>query len=91
MVGLGAGAAFIGSVALPSLLATNEGEAAGFSAVMFTVGYTLAFAGPIAAGVLVDRTGHVATAFWPPVVGGILMAVVGSLAPRLLVRSRAGA
>jgi len=91
MVGLGAGAAFIGSVALPSLLATNEGEAAGFSAVMFTAGYTLAFAGPIAAGVLVDMTGHVAVAFWPPVVGAILMAVAGSLAPRLLVRSRAAA
>jgi MFS transporter, CP family, cyanate transporter len=91
MVGLGAGAAFVGSVALPPLLATNEGEAAGFSAVMFTAGYTLAFVGPIAAGVLVDRTGHVAMAFWPPVVGGILMAVAGSLAPRLLVRSRAAA
>jgi CP family cyanate transporter-like MFS transporter len=91
MVGLGAGAAFIGSVALPSLLATDEGEVAGFSAVMFTAGYTLAFAGPIAAGVLVDMTGRVAVAFWPPVVGAILMAVAGSLAPRLLVRSRAAA
>lgn len=91
MVGLGAGAAFLGSVALPPLLATNEGEAAGFSAVMFTAGYTLAFVGPIAAGVLVDMTGHVAVAFWPPVVGAILMAVAGSLAPRLLVRSRAAA
>jgi len=91
MVGLGAGAAFVGSVALPPLLASNESEAAGFSAVMFTAGYTLAFAGPISAGVLVDSTGHVAMAFWPPVVGGILMAVAGSLAPRLLVRSRAAA
>lgn len=89
MVGLGAGAAFVGSVALPPLLATNEGEVAGFSAVMFTAGYTLAFAGPIAAGVLVDWTGHVAVAFWPPVVGAILMAVAGSLAPRLLIKSRA--
>ena len=91
MVGLGAGAAFVGSVALPPLLASNESEAAGFSALMFTAGYTLAFAGPISAGVLVDSTGQVAMAFWPPVAGGILMAVVGSLAPRLLVRSRAAA
>src|SRR6266849_1521646 len=91
MVGLGAGAAFVGSVALPPLLASNESEAAGFSAVMFTAGYTLAFAGPVSAGVLVDSTGHAAMAFWPPVVGGILMAVAGSLAPRLLVRSRAAA
>jgi cyanate permease len=91
MVGLGAGAAFVGSVALPPLLASNESEAAGFSALMFTAGYTLAFAGPISAGVLVDATGQVTMAFWPPVIGAALMAVVGSLAPRLLVRSRAAA
>lgn|GEM_PF-2677609 len=91
MVGLGAGAAFVGSVALPPLLASNESEAAGFSALMFTAGYTLAFAGPISAGLLVDATGQVTMAFWPPVIGAVLMAVVGSLAPRLLVRSRAAA
>jgi CP family cyanate transporter-like MFS transporter len=91
MVGLGAGAAFVGSVALPPLLASNESEAAGFSALMFTAGYTLAFAGPISAGVLVDATGQVTMAFWPPVIGAALMAVVGSLAPRLLVRSRTAA
>lgn len=91
MVGLGAGAAFVGSIALPPLLAVNESEAAGFSALMFTAGYTLAFAGPLSAGVLVDTTGQVAMAFLPPAVAGVLMAVVGSLAPRLLVRSRAAA
>jgi CP family cyanate transporter-like MFS transporter len=91
MVGLGAGAAFVGSIALPPLLAGNESEAAGFSALMFTAGYTLAFAGPVSAGVLVDTTGQVGMAFLPPLVGGVLMAVVGSLAPRLLVRSRAAA
>lgn len=88
MVGLGTAAAFIASIALPPLLATDESEASGFSALMFTAGYVLAFAGPISAGVLVDTTGQISAAFWPPVVGGILMAVVGSLAPRLLVRSR---
>jgi CP family cyanate transporter-like MFS transporter len=88
MVGLGTAAAFIASIALPPLLATDESEASGFSALMFTAGYVLAFAGPISAGVLVDSTGQIAAAFWPPVVGGILMAVVGSFAPRLLVRSR---
>jgi CP family cyanate transporter-like MFS transporter len=76
MVGLGTAAAFV------------ESEASSFSAVMYTVGYLLAFTGPISAGMLVDATGRVAMAFWPPLVGGILMAVVGSLAPRLLVRSR---
>lgn len=91
MVGLGTAAAFVASIALPPLIAGDESEASGYSAVMYTVGYLLAFTGPISAGMLVDATGNIATAFWPPLVGGILMAVVGSLAPRLLARSRAAA
>jgi CP family cyanate transporter-like MFS transporter len=91
MVGLGAAAAFIGSLALPPLLAGDEGEAAVFSSLVFAAGYVLAFAGPITAGALVDSTGQVTTAFWPAIVGGILMAVFGSLAPRLLVKSRTAA
>jgi MFS transporter, CP family, cyanate transporter len=89
LVGLGAAAAFVGALALPPLLAGGEGEAAGFSAFMFAAGYVLAFAGPLSAGALVDATGRVAVAFWPAVGAGILMAVVGSLVPRLLVRSEA--
>jgi CP family cyanate transporter-like MFS transporter len=84
MVGLGAAAAFVGSLALPALLARNEGQAAMFAAQVFAAGYVLAFAGPVAAGALVDRTGQVETAFWPAIVGGILMAVFGLLAPGLL-------
>jgi CP family cyanate transporter-like MFS transporter len=91
MVGLGTAAAFVGSIALPPLIAGDESEASAYSAVMYTVGYLLAFTGPISAGLLVDATGTLTAAFWPPLVGGILMAVVGSLAPRLLIRSRAEA
>jgi CP family cyanate transporter-like MFS transporter len=89
LVGLGASAAFIGALSLPALVAKDESEAAGFSAHMFAAGYVLAFAGPVAAGVLVDSTGKVTTAFWPAVVGGLLMAAAGSLAPRLLGRYQA--
>jgi MFS transporter, CP family, cyanate transporter len=91
MVGLGTAAAFVASIALPPLIARNESEASTYSAVMYTVGYLLAFTGPISAGMLVDATGTITVAFWPPLVGGILMAVVGSLAPRLLIRSQAAA
>jgi cyanate permease len=72
-------------------MARSESEASTYSAVMYTVGYLLAFIGPISAGMLVDATGSITTAFWPPLVGGILMAVVGSLAPRMLTRAQAAA
>lgn len=88
LVGLGCAAAFIGALALPPLLATNEGEASTYSAVMFTTGYLLAFAGPLSAGLLVDATGRIPPAFWPCLGGAILMAVFGLLAPRLLSMSR---
>src|SRR3989449_9607378 len=88
MVGLGTAAAFVASIALPPLIARDESEASTYSAVMYTAGYLLAFVGPLSAGMLVDATGSVELAFWPPVAGAILMAVVGSLAPRLLTRSR---
>src|SRR5438034_949155 len=88
MVGLGTAAAFVASIALPPLIARDESEASTYSAVMYTAGYLLAFVGPLSAGMLVDATGSVALAFWPPVAGAVLMAVVGSLAPRLLSRSR---
>ena len=44
----------------------------------------LAFVGPFSAGMIVDATGKIPPAFWPPLAGAVLMAVVGSLAPRML-------
>ena len=88
MVGLGSGAAFVASIALPPLMATDESEASTYSAVMYTAGYLLAFVGPLSAGALVDATGSIRVAFWPPVLGAAGMALVGSLAPRMLSRSR---
>jgi uncharacterized membrane protein YvlD (DUF360 family) len=37
--------------------------------------------------VLVDATGSITFAFWPALLGAVLMALVGSLAPRMLSRS----
>ena len=91
MVGLGTGAAFVAALTLPPLVAGNESEASTYAAVMYTAGYLLTFVGPITSGMLVDATGRVNTAFWPAVVGAILMTVVGVFAPRLLTRSQTAA
>ena len=87
LVGLGTAAAFVASIALPPLIAADESEASTYSAVMYTAGYLLAFVGPLSAGLLVDATGSIPPAFWPPLAGAVLMAVVGALAPRMLARS----
>ena len=88
MVGLGTAAAFVASIALPPLITAGESEASTYSAVMYTAGYLLAFVGPVTAGALVDATGDITVAFWPPLLGSMAMAVVGSMAPRMLSRSR---
>ncbi len=88
MVGLGTAAAFVASIALPPLIASDESEASIYSALMYTAGYLLGFVGPLSSGMLVDATGRIPPAFWPPVTGAVLMAVAGALAPRLLAKSR---
>jgi CP family cyanate transporter-like MFS transporter len=88
MVGLGTGAAFVGAIALPPLIAGDESQASTYSALMYTAGYLLAFVGPLSAGLMVDATGNIAVAFLPPIAGAALMALAGSLAPRSLSRSR---
>lgn len=84
LIGFGCAAAFVGSMALLPLVARGEAEASSMTAVVFTAGYLFAFSGPLIAGSLADRTHAVTSAFWPSVVGGLLMAVVGLLVPRLL-------
>lgn len=91
MLGLGCAGAFMGSMALPPLVARSETDAAAISAIVFTFGYLLSFASPVVAGTLVDATHDVTTAFWPSVGGGLLMAVLGLLVPRMVARSRPAA
>jgi cyanate permease len=90
MVGLGCGAAFVAALTLPPLLATDEGEAAGLSAVVFTFGYLFSVVGPLLAGLLVDRAGGIGSAFGPAIVSGVLMTAIGILVPRRLRRAQAG-
>ncbi len=58
------GMTFTGSMALPALLARSSGDVAGFSAIVLTAGYTLAFLGPLAGGVLLDHLHSSSVPFW---------------------------
>jgi MFS transporter, CP family, cyanate transporter len=90
MVGLGCGAAFVAALTLPPLLARDEGEAAGLSAVVFTFGYLFSVVGPLLAGLLVDRAGGIGSAFGPAVASGVAMTAIGVLVPPRLRRAQAG-
>lgn len=79
LLGLGCAATFVGSMALPPMVARTETEAAGITAVVFTFGYLLAFSSALVAGLLVERTHDVTTAFWPSLAGGVAMAAAGLL------------
>jgi MFS transporter, CP family, cyanate transporter len=63
VLGVGTAMTFTGTIALPALFA-REGQAAGYSAMVLTVGYLISFAGPFLGGVLVDRTGQITSPFW---------------------------
>jgi len=83
-VGLGSGAAFIAALALPPMVAGTETEASAFTALVFFLGYFLAFTGPVLAGSIADASGSITAAFWPSVVGAALMALMGLLVPRTM-------
>ena len=84
LVGLGSGAAFIAALALPPMVAGTETEASAFTALVFFLGYFLAFTGPVLAGSIADANGSITAAFWPSVVGAALMALMGLLVPRTM-------
>lgn len=63
VLGVGTAMTFAGTITLPALFA-RAGQAAGYSAVVLTVGYAISFAGPFLGGVLLDRTHSVRSPFW---------------------------
>jgi CP family cyanate transporter-like MFS transporter len=77
MVGAGSSMTFTGAMALPPLLARTQGEVAGYSALMLTIGYLLAFFGPLLGGVLLDATGVLTAPFLVLVAGAIGMIAMG--------------
>ena len=77
LAGAGSSMAFTGSMALPPLLARTQGEVAGYSALMLTIGYLLAFFGPLLGGLLLDATGVLTAPFLVLVVGALGMIAMG--------------
>ena len=75
---------FTGSMALPPLLARTQGEVAGYSALMLTIGYLLAFFGPILGGLLLDLTGLLTAPFLVLVAGAVGMIAIGLTSKRRL-------
>jgi CP family cyanate transporter-like MFS transporter len=81
LLGVGTAMTFAGTITLPALFA-RSGQAAGYSAVVLTVGYAISFAGPFAGGVLLDRTHSVRSPFWlmAAVAAGVML--LGLTLPR---------
>lgn len=77
MVGAGSSMGFTGAMALPPLLARTQGEVAGYSALMLTIGYLLAFFGPVLGGLLLDATGLLTAPFLVLVLGALGMIAIG--------------
>jgi MFS transporter, CP family, cyanate transporter len=67
LLGAGTGMTFTGATALPALLAASRSQVAGYAAVVLTLGYAIAFIGPLMGGVLLDQTHRTTSPFWPMV------------------------
>lgn len=81
LLGAGGGLAFVGSLALPAVLAASPDEIPDLMAFVLTVGYLAAFVGPLLGGALVDVTGWVGVAFLPGIAAGLIAALAGASAP----------
>jgi CP family cyanate transporter-like MFS transporter len=91
LVGVGATMGFAGALALPAVRALSTADVAGYSALSFSLGYMLAFSGPLLGGILLDRTGVITTTFYP-VLGAALMLLLGVTIPgRRKLRSSSAA
>ena len=66
------------SLALPAAESSDEREVAAISAGMFTIGYTIAFALPLAGGTAADATGSLRVTLVPALVGGLLALVASA-------------
>jgi CP family cyanate transporter-like MFS transporter len=92
LVGVGATMGFAGALALPAVRALSTADVAGYSALSFSLGYMLAFSGPLLGGILLDRTGVITTTFYPVLGGAALMLLLGVTIPgRRKLRSSSAA
>ncbi|MEU4625324.1 MFS transporter [Actinoplanes sp. NPDC023801] len=83
VAGLGQGAALVTALTLISLGGRTPAETTRLSGMAQSLGYLLAAAGPVAAGVLAERTGAWRAALVMVVALGVLQAVAGLAAGRV--------
>jgi len=81
VLGVGTAMTFTGTIALPALFA-REGQAAGYSALVLTVGYLISFAGPFLGGVLLDHTHQLTSPFWLMAGVATMILALGLTLPR---------
>jgi MFS transporter, CP family, cyanate transporter len=81
VLGVGTAMTFAGTLTLPALFALPD-QAAGYSAVVLTVGYAISFAGPFLGGVLLDRTHQISSPFWLMSAVAASIVVLGLTLPR---------
>lgn len=83
LISASVGVTFTGSMALPALLARSSGDVAGFSAIVLTAGYALAFLGPLAGGVLLDHLHGNGVPFWLHVCAALGILCLGLRLPKV--------
>jgi CP family cyanate transporter-like MFS transporter len=83
LTGLGTSMVFAGTNSLPALLGQRS-EVAGYTALILTAGYALAFFGPLVGGVLLDETHIITSPFWVITASAVMTAVLGVLLPKRL-------
>jgi MFS transporter, CP family, cyanate transporter len=81
LLGVSIGMAFTGSMALPAVMAKNDGDVPGYAALMLTLGYAISVVGPLSAGLLLDLGGHL-NPLWPVMVSAGVLVGLGMLLPR---------
>jgi MFS transporter, CP family, cyanate transporter len=81
-LGIGTAMTFMGTTAMPALLAKSHGQVAGYAAVVLTLGYAISFAGPLLGGVLLDHTHRITSPFWPMVAVSVCLVALGLTLPR---------
>jgi CP family cyanate transporter-like MFS transporter len=81
ILGVGTAMTFAGTITLPALFA-QPGQAAGYSAVVLTVGYAISFVGPFLGGVLLDRTHQISSPFWLMSAVAVGLMALGLTLPR---------
>lgn len=84
LMGLGSSMVFAGTTTLPATLARSGSEVAGYTALVLSAGYALAFTGPLLGGILLDHTHVITSPFWVITVAAAIAVILGATLSRSL-------